>query len=146
MTREHPQARRRKAEQQALWPFQLQLNHCHTCATNSCPYTEEIQDQISLLSEDEEEAGPSQQEEEAGPQIITQQPSLVSCKIREKISAAIWGRLWQPGCSDRILWSTIWNQIIGKPSNWDPCPGMWALTRGLGRGQKLSSAGDFCQA
>lgn len=44
------------------------------------------------LMKDEGKAGPSQQEE--GPEIIPQLLSLVSCKICEKISAAIWGRAW----------------------------------------------------
>lgn len=58
--------KRRKAEQQALGPLKLQLNHRNNAGA-SCSYTEEIQAQTSLHTE--EEAGPS--EWEAGPEKIT---------------------------------------------------------------------------
>lgn len=33
-----------------------------------------------------------------------------------------------------------------KPGNWDPCPGMWVLTRGSGKDQNSSaSGGNSCQ-
>lgn len=40
----------------------------------------------------------------------------------------------------------LWHQVIGKPNNWDPSPGMLVLTRKSGEDQKLSSSVDnSCQ-
>lgn len=44
---QHSQGRRRKEDQQALWPLKLQLNQ----GNNPCPCTEETQNQISSLRE-----------------------------------------------------------------------------------------------
>ncbi|TRZ14627.1 hypothetical protein HGM15179_012468 [Zosterops borbonicus] len=40
----------------------------------------------------------------------------------------------------------LWHQVIEKPNNWDPSPGMLVLTRKSGEDQKLSSSVDnSCQ-
>lgn len=40
------------------------------------------------------------------------------------------------------LFTRLWYvTLVVKPCNWDPRPGMWALTKGLGREQKVLASG-----
>lgn len=90
---------------------------------------------------DDEAVQPSHPAEEMEPEIITWSLSLgelqreFTCQVKESILTCLLC-IWDVSANGTIL--------DGSEANWDPCPRMWSLARGLGKPRKLLASGGDC--